>query len=222
MWATDATKIFTIEDGWVHFFGIIEHWNAECLGWHLTKRGDRFAAIEALAQAVNTVFGHPAKDAARGLHLRVDHGSQFLSEGFVNQARYWGIALSKGYVREPQTNGVVERFHRTFKEQVVYGRHFRSTEDLREAVKAFIDLYNREWLLEKLKYRSPMEARKLMEEGVNLIKTPQISPMFQEGEEEHGYSVLAARRDVEKEGKNFAVSFQEEEEHGYSVLAVPV
>ena len=32
MWGTDAAKIFTSEDGWVWFFGIIEHWNAECLG----------------------------------------------------------------------------------------------------------------------------------------------------------------------------------------------
>ncbi len=40
MWGTDAAKVFTLEDGWVWFFGVIEHWNAECLGWHVTKRGD--------------------------------------------------------------------------------------------------------------------------------------------------------------------------------------
>jgi len=55
MWGTDAAKVFTVEDGWVWFFGVIEHWNAECLGWHTTKKGDRFAAIEALTQAVEQV-----------------------------------------------------------------------------------------------------------------------------------------------------------------------
>ncbi len=32
------------------------------------------------------------------------------------QIRYWGIVPSMGYVREQETNGVVERFNRTFKE----------------------------------------------------------------------------------------------------------
>ena len=126
MWGTDAAKIFTLEDGWVWFFGVLEHWNAECLGWHLTKHGNRFAAIEAMTQAIENVFGKATSMIARGLKLRVDHGSQFLSEGFVNQTRYWGIGISKGFVREPETNGVIERFHRTYKEQVVHGRYHHS------------------------------------------------------------------------------------------------
>lgn len=160
MWGTDAAKIFTLEDGWVWFFGVIEHWNAECLGWHLTKRGDRFAAIEALTQAVEKSFGGTFDEIARGLKLRVDNGSQFLSDGFMNQAHYWGISISRGFVREPETNGVVERFHRTFKEQIVHGRQYHSIEDLRRAVASFIQLYNEHWLLEKLGYLSPVEARK--------------------------------------------------------------
>ncbi len=56
MWGTDAAKVFTLEDGWVWFFGVIEHRNAECLGWHVTKRSNRFAAIEALNQSVENTF----------------------------------------------------------------------------------------------------------------------------------------------------------------------
>lgn len=170
MWGTDAAKIFTIEDGWVWFFGVIEHWNAECLGWHLTKQGNRFAAIEAMTQAVEHVFGKAKRMIAQGVKLRVDHGSQFLSEGFVNQIRYWGVAISKGFVREPETNGVVERFHRTYKEQVVHGRHYHSLEDLRRATDAFIHQYNKKWLLEKLGYHSPVEARELYMQGHNVLK----------------------------------------------------
>jgi putative transposase len=171
MWGTDAAKIFTLEDGWVWFFGVLEHWNAECLGWHLTKQGNRFAAIEAMTQAIGRVFGGAASMVAQGTKLRVDHGSQFLSEGFINQTRYWGISISKGFVREPETNGVIERFHRTFKEQVVHGRHYHSLEDLRRAVGDFIQRYNEQWLLEKLDYHSPLEARELYANGENVLKT---------------------------------------------------
>jgi len=198
MWGTDAAKIFTLEDGWVWFFGVIEHWNAECLGWHLTKKGNRFAAIEAMTQAIEKVFGKACCDIARGLSLRVDHGSQFLSEGFVNQVRYWGIALSKGFVKEPETNGVIERFHRTFKEQIIHGRHYHSIVDLRQAVTEFIALYNEHWILEKLDYHSPNEARRLYMEGRNVLKPPKISTALAERGKEHGYFVLATGENVEK------------------------
>ena len=175
MWGTDAAKVFTLEDGWVWFFGVIEHWNAECLGWHATKKGDRFAAIEALTQAVEKAFDGISNGIARGLKLRIDHGSQFLSDGFINQAHYWGIGISKGFVREPETNGVIERFHRSFKEQIVHGRQYHSIEDFRKAVASFIPLYNEHWLLEKLHYHSPLEARRLYMEGKNVLKPPKIS-----------------------------------------------
>ena len=45
-----------------------------------------------------------------GLALRMDHGSQYLSDHFTNQIKFWGIQPSYAFVAEPQTNGVAERF----------------------------------------------------------------------------------------------------------------
>jgi putative transposase len=163
MWGTDAAKILTSEDGWVWFFGVIEHWNAECMGWHLTKRGDRFAALEPVKMALQQQYGSVDRGVGRGLALRSDHGSQYRSEHFVNQVQYWGITPSFGFVKEPETNGVIERFNRTLKEQVVHGRVYKTMEDLRVAVGAFLDDYNEKWLIEKLGYRSPREARRAYE-----------------------------------------------------------
>jgi len=162
MWGADATKVLTLEDGWVNFFGLIEHWNAECMGWTLVKKGDRFAAIEALKNAVKHEYGSIKNDVARGLQIRPDHGSQFTSEAYRAQSRYWGISLSYSLVKEPETNGVVERFHRTFKEQIIHGRIYRNIDELYIAVKEFIETYNEEWLLEKLGYQSPREARRAL------------------------------------------------------------
>jgi len=159
MWGTDGTKILTVDDGWCWFFGAIEHWNAECIGWHVCKRGDRFAALEPVSQGIANIFGSLHADAARGLSLRMDHGTQYLSEHFIKQIRYWGVTPSYAFVEEPQTNGVAERFMRTLKEQVIHGRIYRNLEDLRSAISAFIDRYNREWLVEKLGYKSPTAAR---------------------------------------------------------------
>lgn len=158
MWGTDGTKIFTLEEGWCWLFTAVEHWNAECVGWHVTKNGDRFAALQPLSMGIKARFGSVGADAARGLVLRMDHGTQYLSEHFQNQIKFWGIAPSFAFVAEPQTNGVTERFNRTIKEQVIYGRHYRTIEEVRSAVADFMDRYNQLWLVEKLGFRSPRQA----------------------------------------------------------------
>lgn len=88
----------------------------------------------------------------------MDNGSQYLSEHFQNQIKFWGIAPSFAFVSQPQTNGVAERFSRTLKEQVIYCRTYRNIEELRVAVTAFMERYNQHWLVEKLGYRIPNQA----------------------------------------------------------------
>jgi putative transposase len=159
MWGTDGAKIYTLDDGWVWAFIAVEHWNAECVGWHVTKTGDRFAALEPISHGLTNVYGSVVKDVARGLELRMDHGTQYTSDHFVRQIRYWGIADSFAFVSEPQTNGVAERFIRTLKEQAIYGHTFRTVEQVRQAVARFIEDYNHHWLPEKNHGRSPCEMR---------------------------------------------------------------
>jgi transposase InsO family protein len=159
MWAIDATQVTTVEHGKVWIFGVAEHWNAEFLGWHVTKRGTRFEATQALAMAVRQQFGHLCAGAARGLALRHDHGGNFMAEHVQKRARVWGISPSCAFVAEPETNGVIERVFRTLKEQAIDGRVFQTIDDVRDAVRAFAARYNAEWLIEKNGYLSPLDAR---------------------------------------------------------------
>src|SRR4026209_1553973 len=144
MWATDATQITTVQDGKVWLFGVIEHWNAEALGWHGAKRGDRYAAVQALGMAVRNVFGHVSPSAARGLALRHDHGSAFLADHFHNQNRFWGMTPSHAFVGEPETPGVIDRFSRTLHEPTVHGRIYQTIDQVRDAVREFAARYNAE------------------------------------------------------------------------------
>ena len=159
MWGTDGAKVFTLDDGWVWVFSAVEHWNAECVGWHVCKVGSRFAALEPIMQGLERIYGSTKAEVAHGLSLRMDHGSQYLSDHFQKQIRYWGITPSFGFVKEPETNGVAERFNRTLKEQAIHGRIFRTLEEVREAVGQFVENYNAHWRLEKLGFRTPLEAR---------------------------------------------------------------
>lgn len=98
MWGTDGARVFTVEDGWVWVFSAVEHGSAECVGWHVCKVGSRLAALEPIAQGLQRIYGSVEAGVARGLSLRMDHGSQYLSDHFQKQIRYWGIAPSFGFV----------------------------------------------------------------------------------------------------------------------------
>lgn len=159
MWGTDGARVLTVDDGYVWLFAAVEHWNFECMGWHVCKHGDRFAALEPVAQGVKRVFGSIERGAARGLSVRMDHGTQYLSDHFIAQLRCWGIAPSYAFVQEPQTNGVAERFIGIAREQVLNGRIFRNIEEVRQAMAVFVERFNREWRVEKLRYMSPAAVR---------------------------------------------------------------
>ena len=116
------------------------------------------------------LYDSTSAGAARGLALRMDHGSQYLSDHFTNQIKFWGIQPSYAFVAEPQTNGVAERFNRTLKEQsqIVHGRIYRNIEELRNAVRGFVEQYNAQWLVEKNDYLSPAQARQAWDPAMSL------------------------------------------------------
>lgn len=82
MWGTDRARVFTVEDGYGGIFVAVEHWNAECMGVHVWKNGEHMAALEPVAQDVLDQYGSVAGGAARVLALRMDYGTQYLSDHF--------------------------------------------------------------------------------------------------------------------------------------------
>jgi putative transposase len=61
-------------------------------------------------------------------------------------------------------NGVLERFFRTLKEQIVHGHIYQTIDEVRDAVRSFVDRYNAEWLIEKNGHRSPLDMRAAWQE----------------------------------------------------------
>jgi putative transposase len=111
MWGTDATRFYTEREGWCWFFGAIDHGIDEVLGWHVAKRGDRWAALEPIRQGVRHAFGAFRKDIARGLAIRCDWGPQYIADAWINEVKWLGITISPSYVGEPECKGVIARFN---------------------------------------------------------------------------------------------------------------
>ena len=156
-WGTDATMAWTRDDGWVWVFILIDHYSDEAWA-HVAKVGNRFAAIQPVYDAVIDRFGSLSPDIARGIKLRHDWGSQYRSGHFQGSLTWLGIQDDASYVGEPECNGVAERFIRTLKEQCLWAHLCNNIDDLRDAVATFIELYNNEWLIERLGHRTPRET----------------------------------------------------------------
>lgn len=157
LWATDATEAWSGE-GRSAVFAIIDHASGEAWA-DAALRMDRFAAADLLREVCTERFGSVERAVASGLALRYDGGPCFRSQHYQTEIDHLGIARSPAYHYEPETNGCVERFIQTLKEQLLWIERFESFEQLRCAVRDFARLYNREWLLERHGYRTPAEAR---------------------------------------------------------------
>ena len=158
MWGSDLTSTLTGE-GQASIFVTVDHCSAECVGIHAARRATRFEALEPIRQGVRTCFGGFAEGVATGLELRHDHGSQFVADDFQRELVFLGIEPSPAFVREPEGNGCAERFIRTLKENLLWVRRFETVEELRQALHAFKDTYNRTWILERHGYRTPAQVR---------------------------------------------------------------
>ena len=160
MWGTDATATFTEADGAVTVFAAVDHCTADCVGIHAVKKATRFEALEPIRQGVNEYFGGFSAGSAAGLLLRHDHGSAYMSDDFQAEVRFLGITSSPAFVRQPEGNGCIERFFRTLKEQLLWVRRFRDLAELQSALIEFRDRYNNQWILGRLDYRTPAQARR--------------------------------------------------------------
>jgi len=84
-----------------------------------------------------------------------DNGSQFISGDFSKFLREVGLAHVRTSVRYPQSNGKIERFHRTLKDECLSKQSLIDLADARKQVAAYIVDYNTKRLHSALYYLTP-------------------------------------------------------------------
>jgi len=159
MWGTDMTETVTVREGRARLFVAVDHCSGECVGSHAARSGNRFEALEPVRQGVLRHFGRIKKNVAKGLSLRHDHGSNYMSADFQDEIAFLGIESSPSFVRQPEGNGVAERFIRTLKENFLWVHTFETIADLRRGLQEFVAHYNATWLVARHGYRTPNQVR---------------------------------------------------------------
>ena len=127
---------------------------------HASRHQTRFEALEPIRQGVRDYFGSFAEDIAAGLKIRHDYGSQYMADEFQDEIAFLVMISSPSFVREPEGNGCAERFIRTLKENLLWVRTFETVEELRSALLEFKNTYNERWIIQRLGYQTPTQARR--------------------------------------------------------------
>jgi putative transposase len=159
IWGADTTETVTPREGRARVVVAVDHRSGECVGSHAARSGTRFEALEPVRQGVLRHFGRIGRDAANGLALRHDHGSDHMSGDFQAETAFLGIAGSPSFVRQPEGNGVAERFIRTPKENFSWAQTFDTVEEPRRALRDFVAHHDATWLVARHGYRTPNRIR---------------------------------------------------------------
>jgi putative transposase len=91
-------------------------------------------------------------------NLISDNGSQFISRDFKDFIRENGLNHVRTSVNYPQSNGKMERFHQTIKEEKIRVSSFVDIDDARKQIDKYVDFYNNERLHSSIYYLTPKEV----------------------------------------------------------------
>ena len=100
---------------------------------------------ETAATAIGVLIRAVAWFAARGVHVEAvmsDNGSCYRSHAWRDTFRELGITHRRTRPYRPQTNGKIERFHRTMSDGWAYSKHYNSEKARRAALPTWLHYYN--------------------------------------------------------------------------------
>jgi transposase InsO family protein len=86
-----------------------------------------------------------------------DNGAQFISKDFAEYLKQAGLQHIRTSIAYPQSNGKIERYHRTIHGECLMTKSLIDLDDARKQVAEFIDYYNRKRLHSALFYLTPYD-----------------------------------------------------------------
>jgi len=149
-WHVDFSYI-RVCGNFYYFISVLDGYSRKILFWMLCQSMEGMWAEIAIAR---TKEKYPHANP----RIITDNGSQFTSKDFRELTRLLAIEHTFTSPAHPQSNGKLERFHRTLKSEHVRTSAYFSYEDAKERMGRWIDYYNEQRLHAALFYLPPEDV----------------------------------------------------------------
>lgn len=158
LWQTDFTYFLIKGWGWFYLSTVIDDFSRYVIAWKLcaTMTTDDVIATLDLARAAT---GREQVRVTQRTRLLSDNGSCYTSSDLVNYLEEHGMAQSHGRPYHPQTQGKIERYHRSMKNVILLENYYLPGE-LEHAIVGWVEHYNNHRYHESLGNVKPVDVYK--------------------------------------------------------------
>jgi len=153
MWQTDFTYFKIYGWGWYYLSTILDDYSRYIVSWELCstmKAADVKSTLDKALFAANISNNRPPK-------LLSDNGSCYISNELAEYLQERNMHHVRGRPLHPQTQGKIERYHRSMKNVVKLDNYF-SPGQLEVKMEEFVTYYNYQRYHESLQNLTPSEV----------------------------------------------------------------
>ncbi len=153
MWQTDFTYFKIYGWGWYYLSTILDDYSRFIVSWELCssmKAGDVKSTLDKALSTVEVSYDNPPK-------LLSDNGSCYISHELAEYLQERNIHHIRGRPLHPQTQGKIERYHRSMKNIVKLDNYY-SPGQLETKLEEFVSYYNYHRYHESLQNLTPAEV----------------------------------------------------------------
>ena len=153
---TDFTY-FKIEGwGWYYLASVLDDYSRYIVSWKLFTTMNAGDVIDVLEMALKATGAEKIKLRLKP-RLLTDNGPCYLSSELREYLGEKGMEHTRGAPYHPQTQGKIERYHRSMKNVILLDKYFLP-QDLEHEIGKFIDYYNNERYHEGINNMRPVDV----------------------------------------------------------------
>ena len=156
LWQTDFTYFKIIGWGWYYLSTILDDYSRHIIAWRLCSG----MAATDVQDTLDDALAFTGLDLVKVNHkprLLSDNGPCYVSGELSDYLEQQGMTHTRGAPYHPQTQGKIERWHRSMKNHILLN-NYSLPGQLRIALQRFVDYYNHERYHESLNNLTPADV----------------------------------------------------------------
>lgn len=151
VWVGDVTYIRMPDGSWQYLSVIMDRFSRRIVAWSLSAKRNADLTIKTLERAVRN------RTNRKDVIFHSDKGIEYIANGFRKKLSDYGIEQSMNRVKQMNDNAHIESFFQDFKTESIKRKTFKTVDQLRSIISAYMRYYNYERSHSMIGYVSPHE-----------------------------------------------------------------